>query len=419
MQEIMERQIAEDTQVVFVDAERKAYFVRRDADQPDRYIGYVQPADGSKAPRRLYCAYMAREGYATFAEALQQLRLYLSNKHNQWMRYDTYVNGKRVSEDEYSAIVRGEIRPPSPQDPVKIVALQDIEYRIAHHMRGAYNEMLEVGRCLNEAKESGLVAHGEWEEWVRRNTGFTERRAQKLMRAAREVPLGSAMERLPISKIQALLALPEEQREDMAQIAQAEELSLRELEKRIEDARREEQDKASAQLQALKSGYSSTIESLRALLRETQENAKAAEGGISAQAQAQIDQLKAQLLAAQTDMDAKLGQARRDADDAEEYAKRQAQQREQAQRELLEYKAREARGGAARLPAFGPDELAAAVRAFVGAAGVLPQMGAELAGIGNAERHIYRQYIDMIAQWVDGARAALAAECVPGCLEED
>ena len=37
------------------------------------------------------------------------------------------------------------------------VALENIEYRIAIHMQGAYENMLEVGRCLNEAKEAGLV----------------------------------------------------------------------------------------------------------------------------------------------------------------------------------------------------------------------------------------------------------------------
>ena len=31
------------------------------------------------------------------------------------------------------------------------VALENIEYRIAIHMQGAYENMLEVGRCLNEA----------------------------------------------------------------------------------------------------------------------------------------------------------------------------------------------------------------------------------------------------------------------------
>lgn len=87
------------------------------------------------------------------------------------------------------------------------IALENIEYRIAVHMRGAYENMLEVGRCLNQAKEAGLVPHGQWEAWVRRNTGMSERSAQKLMQAARSVLPGSAMANLSVSKIQAILAL--------------------------------------------------------------------------------------------------------------------------------------------------------------------------------------------------------------------
>ena len=113
------------------------------------------------------------------------------------------------------------------------VALENIEYRIATHMQGAYENMLEVGRCLNEAKEAGLVPHGQWETWVRKNTGMSERSAQKLMQAARSVLPGSAMAKLPISKIQAILALPEEAREPIAEKAVADDMSLRELQEAV------------------------------------------------------------------------------------------------------------------------------------------------------------------------------------------
>jgi hypothetical protein len=107
--------------------------------------------------------------------------------------------------------------------------LAHIEYRIELHMRGAYENILEVGRCLIEAKESRLVTHGEWEAWVRRNTQMSERQAQRLMRVARNVLPGSAMERLPISKIQAILTLPDFEREPMAERAAENDMSLREV----------------------------------------------------------------------------------------------------------------------------------------------------------------------------------------------
>ena len=75
-------------------------------------------------------------------------------------------------------------------DQQALVTLANIEYRISVHMQGTYREILAVGRCLVEAKEAGLVPHGQWEEWVRRNTGMSERQAQRLMQAARNVLMG-------------------------------------------------------------------------------------------------------------------------------------------------------------------------------------------------------------------------------------
>ena len=91
----------------------------------------------------------------------------------------------------------------------EMTTLQNIERRIALHMQGAYANILEVGRCLIEAKEANVVPHGQWEAWGQRTAGMSERSAQRLMQAAREVSPESAMAKLPISKIQAILALPD------------------------------------------------------------------------------------------------------------------------------------------------------------------------------------------------------------------
>lgn len=68
----------------------------------------------------------------------------------------------------------------------EMTTLANIERRISFHIQGAYANILEVGRCLIEAKESGLVPHGEWEAWVERTAGMSDRSAQRIMRAARE-----------------------------------------------------------------------------------------------------------------------------------------------------------------------------------------------------------------------------------------
>ena len=94
----------------------------------------------------------------------------------------------------------------------EMVLLQNIERRIQTHIQGAYANIVEVGRCLIEAKETGVVPHGQFEEWAGRVTGLQKRSYQRLMQVAREVSPESAMARLPITKITAILALPEKLR---------------------------------------------------------------------------------------------------------------------------------------------------------------------------------------------------------------
>lgn len=308
----------------------------------------------------------------------------------------------------------------------EMVALRLIEDRIATHMQGAYMNLLQVGRCLIQAKEENLVPHGEWEDWVRRNTGMNERSAQRLMQAARSAREGSALERLPVSKIQAILALPEAGREEMAERAVDEEMSLRELkaavqrEKQRADQMAEINERTAARAAANARDAEAAlreVEALRERLHAESERARQAESeraraakklkdalelakratpaaGIGPEARAEIERLKAELA------------------EAEQYAERQAELREQAQREMLAMQSQAARGGLSAEEAPAAPDLAAAVRQFIGAVGVLPHMGAALSRAAAAERRQMQQYVDMVEAWVRGARAALSTVLV-------
>lgn len=283
--------------------------------------------------------------------------------------------------------------------PDKAAQLAVIEYRIHDHMTNAAGHLLGVGQCLNEAKSAGLVPHGEWEEWVRRNTGFTVRQAQRMMSAARQVPEGSALAQLPFTKIQACLQLPSaEDAEQMAQRVQEEGLTLRQLQEEIQREKKRA-DKAEANMQREKK-RADRAEAKR-IEAEADAEARAAQaanaGGISAEAQAQIDQLRAEL------------------EDAEAMVERQAELRQQAQQELLNFQAQAARGETQPTDAGMTSlELAAAVRAFVGAAGVLPHMGMSLAQAPEADKREMWAYVDMVAEWVEGARRALQTVFIDG-----
>lgn len=323
-------------------------------------------------------------------------------------------------------------------------ALRRIEVRIATHFQHAADELLGVGLCLIEAKERELVPHGQWEEWVRQHTGMSERTAQRLMATAREVPEGSVLATLPISQVQAILALPEPEREDMAQQAKDDGLSVRKLQEAIEakqeaerranglqqaiDTRDAHYDRAQAELakklkaaealaaaeaedrrnadQRANDRWRLTIQNLRDDLEEARKTAPAE--GITLEAQANIDRLAGQLAAAQRAMK-----------EQEARLMEQAEKRQEAQNALMALRRQVARGDMAGEPTEGLtlEGLAEATRSFLGKVGTVPHMGRTLATLRQESRDGWEQYIDMVSAWVEGAREAMKA--VEGVVDLD
>ena len=125
----------------------------------------------------------------------------------------------------------------------KIRRRTEIEMRLEAYRDNACSSMLEMGRWLNVAKDEGVAPHGEWTAWVQEHTYMSERTAQDWMRAARELPPGSPLERLGIAKIRTLLTLPQGEREAAAEEMHADELSTRDVERRVK-ALKAERDEA-------------------------------------------------------------------------------------------------------------------------------------------------------------------------------
>lgn len=294
-------------------------------------------------------------------------------------------------------------------------ALFDIEARIQVHIQAAYTNMLEVGRCLIEAKESGLVPHGEWEDWVRRNAHMSERAAQNLMKAAREVVPGSRLEALPISKIQEILALPESQREAMAERAQTEDMTVKQLREEIaRERKRSDQviekynnisnvsrrkDSEIARLNDKVAEAERTYKDWKDVaerehkremgaLRLQLQEALAAPAGISPEAQAKIDKLTAEL------------------EDAEAMIDRQSELRQQAQQALLEMKSQAARGDVAPQEDLTGDVVVAAIGNFIGSMGYLPH-STRLATLRPDDRQRVASHVEMVAKWAEDVLEAL------------
>lgn len=284
----------------------------------------------------------------------------------------------------------------------EMITLANIERRISFHMQGAYSNILEVGRCLIEAKESGLVPHGQWEAWVNRVAGMSERSAQRLMQAAREVSPESAMAKLPISKIQAILALPEPQREEVAAKAVEENQTLRELQATI-DAMRGDLEKSRATVQRVERERDSAIAVLdkaqkrraefehecNELRRQVQGIKEAPATGISAEAQARIDSLTKQ----KDSLAAQLA-------DAEQMAEYQAREREKAQAELLDLRTQTARGELPIQEDLTAEAVGMAARTFMGAVGYVPHSD-KLVTMRDADRQEIATYAAMLQRWTE------------------
>jgi hypothetical protein len=323
-----------------------------------------------------------------------------------------------------------------------MTALASIERRINYHIQGAYANIVEVGRCLIEAKATGVVPHGQFEEWAERVTGLKKRNYQRLMQVAREVSPDSAMAKLPITKITAILSLPEAQREEVAEKAVEENQSLRELQATIEamkssldEARQtearltRERDTALAINERI---YRERAEATkeRDTLKQDLEQAKKRPGtGISAEAQAKIDGLQKALDEEQSmnraDIDhlgGLLRQSEKKVDtlelekvelaeklaDAERMAEYQAQQREKAQQELLDLRTQAARGDGPAQEDLTAEAVGMAARTFIGTVGYVPHSD-KLVTMREGDRQQIATYAAMLQHWAEEVLKAVSS----------
>ena len=87
------------------------------------------------------------------------------------------------------------------------------EIRILKHQTAI--NIIEIGSRLIKAKE--MLPHGEWGRWLEEQVDFTDRSAQRFMRAAREFSNTTSMSGLSSTKVFALLDVPVEEREQFIQ----------------------------------------------------------------------------------------------------------------------------------------------------------------------------------------------------------
>lgn len=144
---------------------------------------------------------------------------------------------------------------------------------------------IEIGRRLTEAKE--LCAHGEWMEFLKTETEFSQPTASRFMKLFGEYGADqgslfgaeskySTLNNLSVSNALRLLALPEEERESFAREHDAEHLTVKEMEELV---RQRTEELEAREREALESVQKLRAENedlkLRAALAQAQKELKA------------------------------------------------------------------------------------------------------------------------------------------------
>lgn len=123
-----------------------------------------------------------------------------------------------------------------------IIAIE-IKTTVRHTQKIMLESAISIGNDLIEVKE--LVPHGEWEKWLEEKVDFSQSKATKYMKVAREYGQISKTDlnaTLSYTNALELLALPEEDRADFIENNDVENMKVKELKEEIKKLKDEKGD---------------------------------------------------------------------------------------------------------------------------------------------------------------------------------
>lgn len=346
-----------------------------------------------------------------------------------------------------------------------LMILEDVTRQVRYFAQKSAENMLLLGKALTEAK--AMVPHGEWAEYVKRNTGLGERTAQNFMQAFKKFGTGNAiLDGMSIGQIIPLLPATDEEIGKLAAENNLKGMSKREIEKALKKAREEAETEAAEktretlaamaedkarelarqkenfdrQMEAERKGKAAEIEQLTMQLTESQEKAEQSRKN----REAYIETLKTQLTESREAADA----LRKAAEDAEARAKDATQaaidgardvsaqsskleaearklraelnekdemvqelqeQYDALNRDYLNLQSSTARGDAERTDAdiLSAEAFGDAVKMFIGQVGRIPYMHGTFATMDAVSRDTYSAYVMQVKEWAEKSLAAL------------
>lgn len=272
--------------------------------------------------------------------------------------------------------------------------------------------MWQLARVFVEAKE--LVPHGEWGKWLQENADVSEKTAQDMMAAYKRFGGRPQFETLGRAKTFKLLPLPEGTEERFMEEHDVANMSTREIQEAVKQARAEAQariDAAEARVRELEEREPVIPQEVTDELAARRQEAEAYRADLERITQNAKDSLAEALQLRRDKM-----QLERDMQEKDELLQEQQEALNRAQDDLLNMQSAQARGDAERTPT---DELtldlfSAAVREFMGLCARMPYMGGSFAIMPQQTKNSYNELLHTIEGWCEKSRQALDSYAVEG-----
>lgn len=286
---------------------------------------------------------------------------------------------------------------------------------------GVAMNMLQLGRVFSEAKP--LVPAGEWQNWIRDNACVSVRTAEQYMQAYSAFGTNPDIANLGQSKVLKLLPMPEAEREIFLETHDVQNMTVREVDTAIKEAREQAQAEISRERELrlaaehkaaeLASRPPEVPESLTASLREKDE--------VIDRQWTELERLKVigqEQLAEANKLRRENADLLRDVKDQANLLQEAQENYDLVQRELLDAKSAIARGEVDRGASdrLTSDVFARAVRQFMGDVARMPHMRTAFAMMGAEEKAEFDELLSTVESWAVDARKALDTTAGEGVI---
>ncbi|MDU7164215.1 MAG: DUF3102 domain-containing protein [Anaerococcus vaginalis] len=133
----------------------------------------------------------------------------------------------------------------------ELVSLNQLVSEIKFFENQAVVSYWEIGKRLSKAKEQ--VGHGNWENWVNGNLGYSLRTTNDLMKVYKEISNPQALADLSYTKVVNILSIPAENRQEFVKKHDVEDMTTRQLQAEIKEYKKNLKAKEN-ELEAAKAG---------------------------------------------------------------------------------------------------------------------------------------------------------------------